>query len=203
MGAKKVEFETTPVVVASAPSKEKEAPAVEKLSDEPQEKSLVLITDEKVLNSKTLAVVAKVSDPAAEKKKDPPAEKKPIDRDTALARVETEKRMALIKAWEESEKTKADNKAYKKLSAIGAWENSKKACVDAQLKKIEENIEKKKAQYAEKMNNKAAEIHKAAEEKRAMVEAQRGEVVFKVEEAASKFRSSGTTPKRFFGCFSC
>lgn len=30
--------------------------------------------------------------------------------DTALARVETEKRMALIKAWEESEKTKADNK---------------------------------------------------------------------------------------------
>ncbi|KAI8546350.1 hypothetical protein RHMOL_Rhmol07G0109900 [Rhododendron molle] len=110
MGAKKVEFETTPVVVASAPSKEKEAPAVEKLSDEPQEKSLVLITDDKVLNSKTLAVVAQVSEPAAEKKKDPPAEKKPIDRDTALARVETEKRMALIKAWEESEKTKADNK---------------------------------------------------------------------------------------------
>ncbi|KAG5539670.1 hypothetical protein RHGRI_020019 [Rhododendron griersonianum] len=153
MGAKKVEFETTPVVVASAPSKEKEAPAVEKLSDEPQEKSLVLITDDKVLNSKTLAVVAKVSDPAAEKKKDPPTEKKPIDR-----------------------------------------ENSKYE---------QENIEKKKAQYAEKMNNKAAEIHKAAEEKRAMVEAQRGEVVFKVEEAASKFRSSGTTPKRFFGCFSC
>lgn len=58
MGAKKVEFETTPVVVASAPSKEKEAPAVEKLSDEPQEKSLVLITDDKLLNSKTLAVVA-------------------------------------------------------------------------------------------------------------------------------------------------
>lgn len=74
------------------------------------------------------------------------------------------------------------------------WENSKYE---------QENIEKKKAQYAEKMNNKAAEIHKAAEEKRAMVEAQRGEVVFKVEEAASKFRSSGTTPKRFFGCFSC
>lgn len=30
--------------------------------------------------------------------------------DAALARVELEKRLALIKAWEDSEKTKADNK---------------------------------------------------------------------------------------------
>lgn len=30
--------------------------------------------------------------------------------DTVLARVATEKRMSLIKAWEESEKTKAENK---------------------------------------------------------------------------------------------
>ncbi|KAE9459554.1 hypothetical protein C3L33_08562, partial [Rhododendron williamsianum] len=171
-----------------------------------------------------------VSDPAAEKKKDPPAEKKPIDRDTALARVETEKRMALIKAWEESEKTKADNKyarmfiflffsflffsflflffretyTISQRSPLSSDEYLWAIDMNSVNSKYEqENIEKKKAQYAEKMNNKAAEIHKAAEEKRAMVEAQRGEVVFKVEEAASKFRSSGTTPKRFFGCFSC
>lgn len=30
--------------------------------------------------------------------------------DAVLARVETEKRMSLIKAWEESEKTQAENK---------------------------------------------------------------------------------------------
>ncbi|KAH7864125.1 hypothetical protein Vadar_026044 [Vaccinium darrowii] len=196
MGAKKVEFQTTPVVDSPPPQ---EAPAVEKFSgDPPLEKSLVLITDEKVSQPKTLAIVAKVSDPAAEKKSGIE-----IDRDAVLARVQTEKRTALIKAWEESEKTKADNKAHKKFSAIGAWENSRKANVEAQLKKIEESFEKKKAQYAEKMSNKTAEIHKAAEEKRAMVEAKRGEDFCKVEDAAEKFRASGNTPKKFCGCFGC
>jgi hypothetical protein len=51
--------------------------------------------------------------------------------------VETEKRNSLIKAWEENEKTKAENKASKKLSAILSWENTKKANIEAQLKKIE------------------------------------------------------------------
>nr|GMC80764.1 remorin-like [Ipomoea batatas] len=59
------------------------------------------------------------------------------DRDAALAQLELEKRLALIKAWEENEKAKADNKAHKKLSAIAAWENTKKASVEAQLKQIE------------------------------------------------------------------
>ncbi|PRQ17748.1 hypothetical protein RchiOBHm_Chr7g0198371 [Rosa chinensis] len=35
------------------------------------------------------------------------------------AEIETEKRLALIKAWEESEKTKAENRAYKRMSAVG------------------------------------------------------------------------------------
>ncbi|GMP96231.1 hypothetical protein CsSME_00044964 [Camellia sinensis var. sinensis] len=156
----------------------------------PSEKSLVPIPDEKLSLAKTLAIPEKDSDFAAEKKSGDPT-----DRDAVLARVETEKRFALIKAWEESEKTKTENKAYKKLSAIGSWENSKKACVEAQLKKME-------AEYTEKMKNKAAEIHKAAEEKRAMIEAKRGEDVLKVEEVAAKFRATGNTPKKFFGCFS-
>ncbi|KAI7995676.1 hypothetical protein LOK49_LG11G02618 [Camellia lanceoleosa] len=163
----------------------------------PSEKSLVPIPDEKLSLAKTLAIPEKDSDFAAEKKSGDPT-----DRDAVLARVETEKRFALIKAWEESEKTKTENKAYKKLSAIGSWENSKKACVEAQLKKMEEKIEMMKAEYTEKMKNKAAEIHKAAEEKRAMIEAKRGEDVLKVEEVAAKFRATGNTPKKFFGCFS-
>ncbi|XP_054825600.1 remorin-like [Prosopis cineraria] len=144
-----------------------------------------------------LSTVQKVADPPAKKDS-----KDLVDRDSVLARVETEKRLALIKAWEESEKTKADNKAYKKHSAVGLWEDSKKASVEAQLKKIEEKPEKKKAAYVEKAKNKIAEIHQLAEEKRAMVEAQRREENLKVEETASKFRASGYTPRKFLACFS-
>ncbi|KGN50121.1 hypothetical protein Csa_000115 [Cucumis sativus] len=88
------------------------------------------------------------------------------DRDIALARVEWEKKMALIKAWEESEKIKAENKAYKRLSAVESWENTRKASIEAQLMKIEEKMEKKKAEYAEQMKNKIVGIHKEGEEKK-------------------------------------
>ncbi|KAH1267535.1 Remorin [Glycine max] len=123
-----------------------------------------------------------------------------LDKDAMLARVVTEKRLALVKAWEESEKTKAENR--QRLSAVGFWEDSKKASVEAQLKKIEENLEKKKAEYVEKMKNKVAKIHLLAEEKRAVVEAQKREEFIDLEETASKFRSRGDTPRRFFACFS-
>ncbi|KAL1830091.1 hypothetical protein ACET3Z_008503 [Daucus carota] len=125
------------------------------------------------------------------------------DRVAALTRVETEKRLALIKAWEESEKTKAENKAYKKLSAIGAQENTQRANVQAQLKQIEEEVEKEKAEKVEKMKNKIAILHQIAEEKRAAVEAKRGEEILKVEEEGAKYRKSGTTPTRYLGCFGC
>ncbi|KAK4403590.1 Remorin [Sesamum angolense] len=121
--------------------------------------------------------------------------------DAVLARVATEKRLSLIKAWEESEKSKAENKAQKKISAIAAWENSKKASLEAELKKIEEQLEKKKAQYIEKMKNRVALVHKAAEEKRAMVEAKRGEDLLKADEMAAKYRATGTGPKKLLGCF--
>ncbi|CAA0830801.1 Remorin family protein [Striga hermonthica] len=124
-----------------------------------------------------------------------------INRDAVLARVATEKRFSLTKAWEESEKSKAENKAQKKISAIGAWENSKKANLEAELKKIEEQLEKKKAEQIEKMKNKVALIHKQAEEKRAIVEAKRGEDLLKAEEVAAKYRATGTAPKKLLGCF--
>ncbi|TYH40745.1 hypothetical protein ES332_D12G269300v1 [Gossypium tomentosum] len=128
-------------------------------------------------------------------------EKSPNNRDSVLARVETEKRLALVKAWEENEKAKIDNKAYKKISTIGSWENTKKSAVEAQLKSIEEKLEKKKEEYAERMKNKVAQLHKQAEERRAMIEAKKGEDFLKIEETAAKFRSTGYTPKKFLGCF--
>ncbi|KAJ8540039.1 hypothetical protein K7X08_026428 [Anisodus acutangulus] len=111
--------------------------------------------------------------------------------DTALAQLNTDKKSAFIKAWEE---------AQKKLSKVAAWKNSKKAHLDAKLKKLEERLEQKKAEYAEKMKNKAALIHKEAEEKKAMVEAKRGEQILKTEEMAAKYHATGQTPKKLFGC---
>lgn len=66
---------------------------------------------------------------------------------------------------------------------------------------MQEQLENKKAEYAEKMKNKVAAIHKEAEERRAMIEAKRGEDVLKAEEMAAKHRATGIVPKATCGCF--
>ncbi|WJX53917.1 hypothetical protein P8452_39860 [Trifolium repens] len=124
-----------------------------------------------------------------------------VDRDAVLARVESQKRLALIKAWEENEKTKVENRAYKMQSAVDLWEDNKKASIEAKFKGIEVKLDKKKSEYIEVMQNKIAEIHLSAEEKKAMIEAQKGEEIVKVEETAAKFRTRGYEPRRLLGCF--
>ncbi|KAK7380303.1 hypothetical protein VNO78_32811 [Psophocarpus tetragonolobus] len=183
---------------SQAPAEPEPEPVPEASKDVAEEKSVIPLppSDEKPDESKALVLVEKTQEVA---------EVKPtggsINRDEVLAKVASEKRISLIKAWEESEKSKAENKAHKKLSAISAWENSKKASMEAELKKIEEQLEKKKAEYAEKIKNKIATIHKEAEEKRAMIEAKKGEDLLKAEETAAKYRATGTTPKKLLGCF--
>nr|ACG43842.1 remorin [Zea mays] len=143
-------------------------------------------------NSKALIVVDKVDDKPFSLNNMP---RNSNDRDIALATVEIEKINSLIKAWEENEKAKADNKTAKKQSIILSWENTKKAIIEAELKKKKEELEKKMAEYAEKMKNKKAIIHKKAEEKRAMVMAQHGEEILKTEEMAAKYRATRVAPK--------
>lgn len=58
-----------------------------------------------------------------------------------------------------------------------------------------------KADYREKMNNKAALIHKEAEERRAIIEARLKEDFLNIEEMASKYRVTGFPSKKRFGCF--
>ncbi|XP_071697502.1 remorin-like isoform X1 [Rutidosis leptorrhynchoides] len=145
--------------------------------------------------TKPVAIAEKT--PVPEMKK----ERSSLDRDIALADVEKEKNLSFIKAWEETEKSKAENKTQKELSAITAWENTKKADIEAKLKQIEENFDKKKAEYGEKIKNKVGLVHKQAEEKRAMVEAKKGEDKLKAEELAAKYRLTGTLPKKLIGCF--
>ncbi|RRT56696.1 hypothetical protein B296_00016455 [Ensete ventricosum] len=86
------------------------------------------------------------------------------------------------------------NRALKKISSINAWENSKKAEMETELKKKEEEIEKKKAGYAEEVKNKIALIHKEAEEKRAVADARRGAEVLKAEKKAAKYRATELVP---------
>ncbi|KAF7852360.1 hypothetical protein BT93_L0912 [Corymbia citriodora subsp. variegata] len=187
-------------VEPQAPSEPPPAPAPEPAEtpkDVAEEKPVIPPPpEEKPEESKALAIVEKPAETAAEKVSEGSGH-----RDRELARVETEKKMSLIRAWEESEKCKAENKAHKKLSAIVAWENSKKASVEAELMKIQEKLEKQKADYVEKMKNKIALLHKAAEEKRAMIEAKRGEDILKAEELAAKYRAKGTTPKKLLSIF--
>ncbi|CAI9769547.1 unnamed protein product [Fraxinus pennsylvanica] len=169
--------------------------AIEKPTDVLEDKSVIPVPHEKVHDSKAAAVPEKALEPLPKK-----SSKGSLDRDIALAKIEDEKRLSFIEAWEESEKSKVENWAHKKLSEVSSWENSKKAALEAKLKQIEEQLEKEKADHAERMKNKLALIHKQAEEKRAMVEARRGEEILKADEMSAKFRATGHAPTKVCGC---
>ncbi|XP_009627101.1 remorin-like [Nicotiana tomentosiformis] len=193
--------EATLVVSPIASKETQENDHKNELKEEVEENALALVP--LIEDNKEQISPSKPPPPAPEKAADSGIQRSTggsKDRDAALMKVESEKRLALIKAWEDNEKTKADNKAFKKLSAVGAWESSKKATIEFELKQIEEEFERKKAEYEEKMKNKMAVIHREAEEKRALIEANRGQDFLKVEETAAKFHVTGI-PKKFLGCF--
>ncbi|KAH9302202.1 hypothetical protein KI387_013785 [Taxus chinensis] len=85
---------------------------------------------------------------------------------------------------------------HKALANIVAWEATKKSSSETKLRKAE------KAALVERMKNEIATIHKKAEEKKAMVEARRGEEILKVEESGAKYHAAGQVPKKFLFCFS-
>ncbi|KAL6174663.1 hypothetical protein ACLB2K_051309 [Fragaria x ananassa] len=64
-----------------------------------------------------------------------------------------------------------------------------------------EKLEKKKALYFEKVQNKIAELHKEAEERRMMVQAAKKEECQKVEEMDEKYRATGHAPNNNISCF--
>lgn len=83
------------------------------------------------------------------------------------------------------------------------WFSDKYLALPVYVDDLQEQLEHKKAEYAEKIKNKVALIHKEANEKRAMVDARRGKEILKAEEMAAKYRATGQTPKKFLGCFWC
>ncbi|GMP43305.1 hypothetical protein CsSME_00012712 [Camellia sinensis var. sinensis] len=94
---------------------------------------------------------------------------------------------------------KTEDPPVKKTSSTSLDRDIALADVEKE-KRLQEQLEKKKADYAEKMKNKVALLHKEAEEKRAMVQARRGEEFLKAEELAAKYRATGNVPKKVIGC---
>lgn len=190
-----------------APSENPAANIVTKdvLEEKPVNDQPPMVADEKHATSdesKALAIVeTEKKEAAVEPLISKSSEGGSLDRDAVLVKVNTEKRLALIKAWEENEKAKADNKYYKSVSTITAWENTKKSSAETRMKRAEEKLEKKKAAYVEKMKNEIAIIHKKAEENKAMAEAKRGEEMLKAQESSAKYNATGLVPKKFLLCF--
>jgi hypothetical protein len=119
----------------------------------------------------------------------------------SLQKVEHDKVVSKARAWEESVKAKATNRSTRDEAKIASWESTQKQKAEVKLRKAEEVLEKQKAKYLERMQNEIAAAHKSAQERRAMVEAKRGEAFLKAEETAAKIRATGIFPKKF-GCFS-
>jgi len=134
-----------------APSGYPPAPIVTKdvMEEKPASDQPAVVAEEKHATddeSKALAIVeTEKKEAAVEPVLSKNSEGGSLDRDTVLAKVNSEKRLALIKAWEENEKAKAENKCYKSLSTITAWENTKKSSAETRMKRAEEKLEKKKS----------------------------------------------------------
>ncbi|OEL15116.1 hypothetical protein BAE44_0023864 [Dichanthelium oligosanthes] len=120
------------------------------------------------------------------------------ERDAFLTRVATDKTTSLIRALHEPQNF-CSRRATRRMASVAAWENTKVAQMEAELKKMHEQLEMKNAEQAEKLKNSAAAAHRAAEEKRAAAVARRGEEVIRAEEAAAGYRARGQAPTRPFG----
>ncbi|KAH7435027.1 hypothetical protein KP509_06G045700 [Ceratopteris richardii] len=124
-----------------------------------------------------------------------------LNKDIVLAKLNQDRVLNLIKAWEDSVKAKSLNRLGKKLAKITAWEKANKARTEAQLQELEEKIENKRASFVETVHNEIAAIHRRSEEERAVAEAKHGEETLKAAEMATKYRACGKIPRKYAMCF--
>lgn len=127
--------------------------------------------------------------------------RKSLNRDLVLAKLNKEKVLSLIKAWEENMKRRSLNSYQKKVAKITAWEVAKRARIEATLRSSEESLENEKAACIEKTKNKVALVERVAEEQRALTEAHHGMEIVKAEEIAAKWRASGARPRKSISWF--
>lgn len=123
-----------------------------------------------------------------------------IHMEKATQKIEHELLYKRVETWEESAKAKIDNRFNREEKRITEEEATMKTKAEARLRKKEEKLENLRAKYTEMMKNEIAAAHKAAEEKRAVNAAKKGEDILKTQEMAAKIRATGKFPVKY-GCF--
>ncbi|KAH9658832.1 Remorin C domain-containing protein [Citrus sinensis] len=118
-------------------------------------------------------------------------------------------------SWEEAEKAKYMARCNLKLSCssshvqkvwdgfkreemkIQAWENHQKAKAEAEMRKIEVEVERIRGRAHDRLMNKLAATRHKAEEKRAEADAKRNQQAAKTEQQAECIRRTGHIPSSF------
>ncbi|CAL9766834.1 unnamed protein product [Musa acuminata subsp. burmannicoides] len=101
-------------------------------------------------------------------------------------------------AWEEAKNTKYLASRFKREEIkIQAWENHQKATIEAEMRKIEVEIERMKALANEKLTNHLAAVRHKAQEKRATAGARRNQQAAKTARQAEYIGRTGQVPSSF------
>ncbi|KAJ3682018.1 hypothetical protein LUZ60_014591 [Juncus effusus] len=103
--------------------------------------------------------------------------------------------------WEEAETAKHLARFKSEENKIQAWENHQKAKIEAEMQKIEVDIERMRARAQEKLMNKLAVSKHKADRKRAKMEAKKKKDAKKTEKQADHIRRTGQVPERYLSCW--
>ncbi|KAG6476520.1 uncharacterized protein LOC122025139 [Zingiber officinale] len=100
-------------------------------------------------------------------------------------------------AWEEAKKTKHFVRFKLEEIKIAAWEDRQKATIEAEMRKVEAEVEITRASAHERLMNQLAAVRHKAEAKRAEAEAKRDQQAVKNTRRADYIRRTGQIPSRF------
>ncbi|KAJ6843475.1 uncharacterized protein M6B38_296810 [Iris pallida] len=114
----------------------------------------------------------------------------------SVRQVRKEEVESKIAAWEAAELAKVHNRFKREEAIITGWEDEQVEKATACLRKIERKLEEEKARAVERMRNDVAVARQKAEEKRASVEAKRGEKLARVLELGKLMKIVGKPPSK-------
>ncbi|CAL0332701.1 unnamed protein product [Lupinus luteus] len=105
-------------------------------------------------------------------------------------------------SMDNSERSKTVSKANREEAKITAWENLQKAKAEAQIRKLEMKLEKKRASSMDKIMKRLRSAHKRAHDMRSSVLANQTHQVTRTDHRALSFRRTSQMGS-LSGCFTC
>ncbi|KAJ7958166.1 Remorin [Quillaja saponaria] len=105
-------------------------------------------------------------------------------------------------SWDISETSKSISKAKREEAKINAWENLQKAKAEAEIRKLEMKLEKKRASSMDRIMNKLRLSQKKAQEMRSSVLANQAHQVSRTSQRVISFRRTRQMGS-LSGCFTC